>query len=291
MMSRGAAQQLSNTRIWLVLLVVLLLSGCSTRFFYDRIDWFVVWRVGGYVTLTKEQKVALKTDVQEHLDYVRVNQVPEAAATLTSIARDVESGGVTADMIESRYQQILARYDEFMLGIVPLSMRFLQSLSDEQVTELFENLEEINAEMYDEYSGRTPEEREKNRNESAIKSTEEWTGRLSEPQRLILTDALARMDDASEQWIDYQREWQARFRTLIETRPPDDEYRRELTDLFVYPRNFHSPEYRQRVDGNRGILNDALAELVTGLTDKQRGRMVDKLEGYASDLSRLAAED
>ena len=84
-----------------------------------------------------------------------------------------------------------------MSGIVDPSMRFLRSLDEDQVQELFENLEEINQEMYEEYSGRNPEEREENRNKSAIKGTQEWTGRLNDEQKKLLTDALAEMDDAS----------------------------------------------------------------------------------------------
>lgn len=277
-----------SVRWLLVLLMLLTVTGCSTRFVYERIDWFVVWRMGGYVTLTGEQKSALKQDVQAQLDDVRANQLPEAAELLHGVARQVESGYVTAEQIDDRYQQMLAQYDDFMLGIVDPSMRFLQSLDDEQIVELFANLEDINQEMYEEYSGRTPEEREKNRNKSAIKSTQKWTGRLSDEQKLILTDALARMDDASEEWISYQREWQSRFRTLIETRPPDVEYRAELTQLFVYPRDLHSEEYRARVEANRQILNGALAELLTGLTDKQRKRMVDELDSLADDLEKLS---
>ena len=75
---------------------------------------------------------------------------------------------------------------------------------------------------------------------------------------------------------------------LIETRPPEDEYREELTLLFVYPRDFHSDEYRRKVDANRQILNEALAELLTGLGPRQRKRMVKKLDGYANDLEKLS---
>jgi hypothetical protein len=289
---RHRTLQLSGTVRWLVIAGLLFfVIGCSTRFIYERIDWLVVWRIGGYVTLHPEQKAALKQDVQQHLDHVRVNQMPAAATMLSSIAREVEAGVITPEGIEARYQQLLAQFDAFMLGIVPPAMNFLRSLDEEQVQELFANLEEINGEMYDEYSGRTPEEREKNRNKSAIKSTQEWTGRLDDGQKQLLKDALAEMDDASEQWIEYQREWQQRFRTLIETRPPEEAYQQELINLFVYPRDFHSDVYRSKVDTNRGILNTALADLLTNLTAKQRRRAVKKLDGYADDLQRLSAGD
>jgi hypothetical protein len=244
--------------------------------------------MGEYVTLKPEQKTELKTDVQEHLDYVRVHQMPPAADLLRLTARDVEAGYITPEMIDERYLEMLAMLDEFMLGLVDPSMRFLRSLDEEQIQELFENLEEINEEMYEEYSGRTAEEREDNRNKSAIKSTQKWTGRLSNEQKQLIKDALAEMQDASEQWITYQREWQRRFRVLIESRPPEDEYRRELTQLFVYPRELHTEEYRATVDANRVILNEMMADLLTNLTDRQRKRMVKKLDGYADDLEKLS---
>ena len=266
------------------------LAACSTRFLYEQLDWFIVWRIGSYVSLNDEQKQQLKTDVHDHLDYVRVNEMPKAAELLDEVARDIEAGGVTPEMIDASYQDMLVLVDEFMLGIVPISERFLRSLDTEQVAELFENLEEINQEMYEEYSGRTPEEREKNRNRSAIRSTEDFTGRLAAEQKQILRSGLARMDDASEAWIGYQREWQQRFRTLVETRPAEEEYRAELTRLFVYPRSFHTPEYRATVDANRQIFYEMMSELLSTLTPRQQQRFVDKVDGWRDDLRRLAAD-
>ncbi len=275
-------------RLAAVVLLLLTVSACSTRFFYNRIDWFVVWKLGDYVTLTDTQKADLKKDLKDHLEYVRINDMPRVVELLNKTAREVESGYISTDMIDSRYSELLVIYDDFMLGIVPLSMRFLRSLDDEQVQELFEKFEEVNQEMYEEYSGRTPEEREKNRNKSAVKSVENWTGRLHSEQKQILKDALTRMSDSSEQWITYQREWQRRFRMLIVERPPKDEYRAELTQLFVFPRELHSELYKNQVDSNREILNVALVELLNGLTDKQRRRTVKKLDGYAKDLTKLS---
>lgn len=272
-----------------VVLSLLLVAGCSTNFFYERIDWFVVWRVNSYVSLTDEQKATLKQDVSDRLEYMRVNDLPRMAEFLRSAAVEIDSGYVTPEMLHARYDQMMMEFDQFMLGVVPIALQFLRSLDEEQVNELFEKFEETNQEMYEEYSGRTPEEREKNRNKSAIKSTQEWTGRLNNDQKQLIKDALAEMDDASEQWIEYQREWQRRFRELIETRPPEAEYRAELTQLFVYPRDLHSDEYRAIVDANRDILFVMLAELFSGLTDKQRRKMVKQLNGYADDLMQIAA--
>lgn len=279
---------------WLRLLLIVFLivgaSACSTRFLYDKIDTFVVWKMGSFVSLSKPQKEELKRQIGDQLEVVRQDELPRVAGVLDEASRGIESGYVTPEMLDDGYRQMLALFDEFMLGIVPISEWFLLSLSDEQVAELFENLEELNQEMYEDYSGPTAEERRENRDKSAIKMAQRFTGRLSAEQKFLITDALARMGDSSEEWIDYQREWQRRFRALVENPPPSQEFRDELTLLFVYPRSFHTPEYRATVDANRAIFNDMLAELLTGLTDKQRSRVVEKLDGYAGTLQKLAAD-
>ncbi len=280
---------LSGFKATLTICAALFIASCSTGFLYSKLDTFIVWQVGDYVSLTDAQKSALKADVQAQLEYVRRNEMPRAAAIFEQSARDLDANRVTAELLDRRYDESLLVYDDLIGGIVPLSERLLRSLDEEQIAEFFANLEDANDEMYEEFSGRTPETREKNRNKSAIKSIQEFTGRLSTEQRLLVTDALARMQDASEEWIDYQHLWRNKFRELVEARPPEDEYLRLLTELFVYPRNLHSEEYRQRVHDNRMILNDMLEELLAGLSDRQRGRAVRKLEGYAEMLRELAA--
>jgi hypothetical protein len=279
----------SCVRLLLVVLLVVGLTACSTRFLYNKIDSLIVWKLGDYVTLTDPQKEELKRQLGAQLEFVRQDELPKLAAVLEEAARGIETEAVTPQSLDDGYRQMQALLDEFMLGIVPISEWLLLSLSDEQVAELFENLEELNAEMYEDYSGPTAEERKENRDKSAIKMAQRFTGRLDGEQKLIITAALEEMADSSEEWIDYQREWQQRFRALVENPPPSQQFRDELTLLFVYPRSFHTPEYRATVDANRTIFNDMVAELLASLTDRQRSRAVEKLDGYAQTLAKLSA--
>ena len=275
-------------RVLSLVVLLLLFAGCSTRFIYNQLDTFIVWKIDDYVPLTSEQKTELKLQINEQLEVVRQDDLPKLAALLDGLAKEVESGSVTPASLDKRYAQMINLTDEFMLGVVPVAEWLLLDLDEEQVADMFENFEELNQEMYEDYSGETPEERRENRNKSAIKITQSYTGRLSADQKRLITDSLASMEDASEQWIEYQREWQRRFRELVEHPPPSAQFREELTRLLVYPRSFHSPQYRTIVDSNRQIFNSMMAELASGLTDKQRARAVDKLRGYVELLTKLA---
>ena len=130
-----------------VISTVLLFTACSTNFFYERIDWFVVWEVNKYIPLKSEQKATLKADISQRLEEMRSTELPRISGLLQQTALDVNSRYVTAEMIDGRYHEMLAEFDQFMLAIVPISMRLLRSLDEEQVAELFANLEEINKEM------------------------------------------------------------------------------------------------------------------------------------------------
>ncbi|NND54837.1 MAG: hypothetical protein HKN56_07690 [Gammaproteobacteria bacterium] len=271
--------------------LTLLLGGCSSRFFYDRIDAFIVWKLGDYVTLTDAQKLTLKNDIQAHLDGVRENELTRIAALISEFAGDFESLPVPASRFELRYQQSMELYDEIMLGLVPLTERFLRGLSEAQIEEFFTRLDEANEEMYDEYLGRTPEDREKARNKSAVKGIQDFTGRLRKDQKLLVTDTLARMEDASDEWIAYQQEWRDQFRALVTRAPEGEAYTEKLTELMVYPRQLHTPEYRERVDRNRVMLTDMLSELSAGLSDRQQRRTMKELNGYVELLHNLAKSE
>ena len=275
-------------RIIIILSMAVLLAACSTRFVYKQLDWLIVWQVGDYVTLTGEQKDELREEVRNHLEDIRVNEMPRLAAEISQVAAAVADDEFSAARADDTYERILAISDEFLLGIVPLSAKFLRQLDDEQREELFENLDDLNEEMYEDYSGVDPEQRRKNRNKSTIRSIKRFTGRLKDEQKALIDNSLASMADASEQWIEYQRDWQRRFRELLKANPPRPEFEARLTDLFVYPRNFHSAEYRARVDNNRQIMNQMIEDLTESLSDKQRRRAVEKLESYAERLTRLA---
>jgi hypothetical protein len=276
------------TALPVALTLLLLVGACSTNFFYDRIDTLIVWQVDDYVSLDKDQKAELKRRVGEYLNVVRHDEVPRAALLLSAIADDIESGAVTPQMIDARFQEMLVMTEEMVTGIVPDSEWLLQSLSDKQVQELAQSLDELNDEMYGEYSGTTEEERRERRNKSSVSAIQRFTGRLTDTQKELVTGALERMTDSSEQWIEYQRDWQRQFIDLVTNTPPGAEYRERLTVLLVYPRSLHPFEYRAAVEANRAIFNSMMADLLNGLSDMQRARMTKTVRGYAETLTRLA---
>lgn len=273
----------------LVLFVLFAATGCGTRFIYNQLDWFIVWRIQDVVPLTAEQEQTLRFSVEENLEWARRTQMPRYASFLRTVADDAQNG-TTTEIMEQRYSEMLLFWDEFMLHIIPDVQILLADLSQEQIDEMFENLEESNQELYDEYSGRSEEERARNRDRAALRGVRRFTGKLSDEQEVLITGSLERMEDASEDWIGNRREWQARFRELLESSLSEEEFRLQLTVLFVYPRRNHGEDYRRRVDSNLATFNEMMVELIDSLDEKQREKMVRRLTGFAEALEKLSLD-
>jgi hypothetical protein len=267
----------------------LVISGCSTtRFLYDQLDWLIIWRLNGFFSLDEEQEQELRRIVKDTLEWVRVEQLPQYAVFLRAASQEFREP-VTVEILARRAEEMTRLFDAFLVHIVPDTAAFLASLNRDQIDELLENLEDNNQELWDEYAGRSPERRQQRRERAAIKNSQRFTGRLNADQRLMIRTYTSSMHDVALEWIDGRRVWQQEFRALLQQRPPPAEYEAHLTTLFLDPNRGDAPDYREKVDQNRLIILQMSAELVNGLTNKQRDRLIRRLNNYARDFDALAA--
>ena len=268
--------------------ILLSVSGCTTRFIYNRLDWVTVWYMDRYFSLTHEQETKLRGLVARNLDWHRRTQLPRYAEFCRQLDRQT-GGRLTPETMRARYDEMLTFWDDFMLHVIPDAQVFLMSLTPAELETAFEKMEEANQELYDEYSGDTKQRRQKRRDKAAIRGIQMFTGKLNKQQQELVKASTASMLDASEDWIENRRVWQQRFRQLLESQRPPDEFRAELTELFVYPRNAHDEDYRRRVEHNLDIFFHMVVTLDRQLTNAQRKRMSRRLNNYARDFELLAA--
>jgi hypothetical protein len=271
-----------------ILCISLGLGGCSsTRLLYNQLDWLMVWYLDDYFDLDSDQKDELRTIVDANIEWHRATQLPRYAAFLREMELQAQMPATVATT-EQNYWRTVDYWDDFMQHIVPSAYQFLILLTDEQIVELFERLEESNQELYEEYSGQNPEEREANRNRVTIKMVQRFTGKLNDDQKQFIAESLAGMEDASEDWVTNRREWQKQYRQLLESKPPTEEYLAELERLFATPRSADSPEYQERIDHNLQLSFEMISTLQNDLSDKQRARLRKRLTNIAEDFETLS---
>jgi hypothetical protein len=281
-------------RVWRRLSVIALLAiwlgGCTTGFVYNRLDWVVSWYVNGLVSLDDAQEAQLKSMVQQTLDWHRRSQLPRYVSLLEQLDRETDQP-VTAQAFERRYQEIGAMLDDFLRQVLPGAAGLLRTLTPEQIAELGESLTEDNEEIWDEFAGATPAVRQKRRVRSTLRALRRFTGPLSSAQRAMVETHLTTMHDVSERWLDRRRHWQDRFLGLLQTPTFAAEFEAALLDLALNPDQFDSGDYRQKVDENRAIIMNMLAELTNSLSGRQRDHLGRKFNEYAADLRRIGADD
>lgn len=280
-----------RSKSWLVVLLCILLSGCSaTRFIYNQIDWGIVWYLNGFFSLDEEQEAELDAAVARNLDWHRTTQLPKYARFCRELDEEFK-GEITSEMLSRRYEEIIGFWDEFIRHTVPDVAAFFALLDQEQIDDFLENLDDDNDELWDEYAGETPEVRLQRRERAAIKSTRRVIGRLNDAQKALIREHMGKMRDVAGEWMEGRRVWQAEFVNLIRTRPPEPGFTERLTDLMLNPNQFDAPEYRRKVEYNKHVVLEMTVALLEQMDDEQRTRLSKRLWRYARDFEVLSAQE
>ncbi len=274
-------------RIAIVLLASLVLSGCVTRMAYGQLDWLTRWYVNSYFDLNDSQDRLAREIIGRNLAWHRATQLPQYAAHVRELRAGLGGGPVTAEFIAQQYATTLVIWDESLRHTSPDVALLLQSLSDTQVSEFFDELAERNAELVEEYSGRAPEARRRKQDRSIIRAFRWFTGPLASDQESVVRTYTAGMHDLAEQWLERRAAWQSALRELLLTRSAPD-FEARLAQLLLDPNQFDSAEYRQLVAANRQIAFAMVAEVLSSLSPKQRKHLDDRLARLVADFEELA---
>ena len=251
----------------------------------------MVWYISDFFTLDDEQEEWLEDAVERNIEWHRRDQLPKYARLLREINTEATTGVLTLEMMERHHTQFLVLWDEFIVQTAPDVTAFFMTLSDEQIDEFIENLEESNQELWEEFAGQTPEERRKSRQDSAIKGLKRVFGRLSDDQEALVRSYLSSMYDVSLEWMASRRQWQRDFHDLVIERPPEPEFSERMISMMLEPNNNDNPEYRRRVDANRRTMMSMMIALEAELTDKQRARFSNSLMKFSRNFEILAIEE
>ncbi|HJP38535.1 MAG TPA: DUF6279 family lipoprotein [Gammaproteobacteria bacterium] len=279
------------TRRWLVLLLCVFLSGCSaTRVIYNQFDWALAWYISDYFTLDDEQEDWLDAAIKRNIEWHRRNQLPGYAQLLREFERGVSSGEMTPEKLEYHYITFITLWDEFVVQVMPDVSAFFLMLSRVQVDEFYANLEESNQELWDEYAGKTPQERKKSRQDVGVKIFDRVFAGLTPGQEDLVRSYQSSLHDLSLEWMAGRRQWQQDFRALVLERPTEPEFSARLKDLLLNPNGKDSLQYRQRTDENRRIIMTMIIALREELTDKQLKRFAKRARKIARNLEIVTAQ-
>lgn len=280
--------RLSRRWIALVLLVgVLALAGCSTtRLGYNYADWLAGTYANRYFDLDGEQRDWLRARMREHLDWHRSEELQLYHAILSE-TRERASNGLGQDDIQWMANAWRVRYLVLADRIIPDVAVLTSRLDDAQIARFEARMEKDFAKQRQEVTKLEPMELRAKR---TIRQIEGWTGRLDERQRArigALIQEFPTSEDEPEADLERREQRAAEYLAALRegrSAPELEAMLREWWTGFLRGEDEAAPSTVEV----SGAAVDLLLTVDAMLTERQRERVVARIDRYRRDIAALA---
>ncbi len=275
-----------------VLFLAIFLAGCGPRLVYPHLDWLIPWYVSDFISLDSDQKNMLEARLSKLLDWHCRTQLPAYASTLRALGQDLvaSSPPVDAAALQAYSTRLMALWKELLYQIGPDIAAILATATDDQIDELFHNLEKQNQKFKKEYVEMPPDELILNREERLIKRTKYWISTLNPEQKQILADWNLQLASIGVDWLQNRAITQAEARSLLAQRHANPGFRVAMQELIINPESMRTPEYQRKIDFNTAVTIRHMVRLNKLLSEKQRSYLLDRIESLAADFDILSCD-
>ncbi len=280
-------KKISSIIIWLILVV-----GCGPGFIYPHLDWLIPWYIDDYISLNSDQSSMLKSRLMQRLDWHCRTQLSAYAEYLRDIAADFDkpSPSITYETLEAHFARLLMHWRDLMRQIAPDVADILITATDEQIAELFSNLEKENRELRAEYLDPSANELLETRRKKMVKRLDYWISSLTTEQKQAINDWNLQLQPISEEWLQNRERFQSDLRRLLARRADATDFRENLSEMLIYPERFRYPEYQEKLEYNTAVTLKFIVAIDRLMTIEQRKKLVRRLNDLAEDFDRLSCE-
>lgn len=279
-----------KTAVLLTGCLLVVLSGCSsTRIAYNYADQGIIWWVEDYVTLTSAQEEQLEQDLASLQQWHCSDELPRYSTWLRELETDILSGTPDVETIRYHQQQLLGFVPQLLERGTPAAQNLLESLSDEQVRELADNMASKQKELEEEMLAGSPEETARARAERTRERIEGWLGDLNEQQWALVQAWSADRAQQTQIWLEGRRNWQnALLAELDHRKQPgfDDAVR----DLLVHSEQARGEAYRRMSEESRQAMAVLIHDLIQAGGPEHREHILAKARDLNSDFVALTCQ-
>lgn len=283
---------------WIVVMVALVAACSTARLGYNNADWLVAMYMDRYFDLKGEQKDWFKARMAEHVAWHRRAELPRYHRILTDMRTRIENGLEREDL-DILATELAHRYLALADRLLPDMARLTASLDTEQIDHFERRLQRrFEEEREEEAKARRRIERDgvekarRRRVAEAIERIEDWTGRLDDEQRAHVAALMApESDGADAREDDTGRRERRTAEYIAALRAGAD-----AAELEGMLREWWMGFIQERLDeGGKVEMRGQGVKVILGLdgilTDRQRARVVKRLDRYRRDVAILAGRD
>lgn len=278
-------------RKFLLVLALLTMTGCSTKFIYKNADWLSYWYLDDYVSLTDEQEAQFDERLLAWLDWHKSHELTKYAQQLTMLKSDIENDKITLERIGYHREQMLEHWHRLRNKVVPDLVEMAPMLSDAQVSELFDEIAEGEAERTEKRAKRSEQKKHKRWLKERKNNLKRWIGRLSAEQEGRVEQLYEQQVSTAALWSDYRARYQGELRALFAQPERGDAFKARLSELLMAPEVYRSEQLNLANEQNSKVNHQYLLDVYQSLSAKQKKRLVSELEELIEDIQSLAENE
>ncbi|MDN3611881.1 DUF6279 family lipoprotein [Vibrio ostreicida] len=263
----------------LMLVLAVVLTGCSTKFVYNNIDWLLVDYLDNFVELNDEQEDWVSKKIDRLSEWHRREEVPNYIEHLDQlIALDPKRfSEADLDVQRQLFQQHTQR---LVKQVAPAVLTFVGELSDEQAEELMDNIRVRHTRYKNKYQPLSDKQIRQKYLEKIHDNVDDWFGYLTPEQDALIDQWSAELSVTAYDWIDYQTDMRIEIKDLLNHRMQRGYLQSHLQSLLFNPASFYSPELEQKIDHNQSVANQYIVKMINSVSDKQTKHYREKLEDW-----------
>jgi|TARA_B110000240_G_scaffold74901_1_gene85234 hypothetical protein len=270
-----------------VLVISVSASGCTIKLAYNFLDWGLYWELKDYVKFNRDQRLLVKDEISQLLDWHRSDELPQYADQLEKLSIGLESG-MTVEQLEESYNSLRDSWQRIVIKTLPAAADIISNLNDQQINDFFEMLiEKEDEDAKDIESGTSARTLEK-RESYVSKKIVDVIGKLNEEQNDLIAQWAGSMVPTKEFSLVQAIQWRTRMQAAIAERHDEQLLEKNLMVLFANPDQLRSASYRRVIEKNKRLIMQLLFDLNQTLTNQQRSKLVKKLNGFIVDFRDLS---
>jgi len=270
-----------------VLVISVSTSGCTTKLAYDFLDWGLYWELKDYVKFTRDQRLLVKDEISQLIDWHRSEELPQYADQLEKLSKELKSG-ITVGQLEEFSNNLRDSWQRIVIKTLPAAVDIISNLTDEQVNDFLKMLIEKEGDDAKKIEKGTHVRTVKKREAYVSKKIVDVIGKLNEDQKSLIAQWALSMKPTQELSLAQAIQWRTRMQTVLAERHNEQQMEDNLMVLFANPEQLRSASYRRVIEKNKRLIMQLLFDLNRTLTNQQRSKLIKKLQSYINDFRDLS---
>jgi hypothetical protein len=276
--------------IIMILVSFSLLSACSSKLAYNNVDWLLYWYLDDYIELSREQKGQLDSKLDGWLAWHRNSELVEYQGHVLQLQQQIRSDTLNAEQWLEHFDLGRKHWLRARDKISPELVAMAPQLSDEQVNSLFETLEKGNKKREKKRAKNSFEERQEDSRENIEGQIKDWVGRLSPEQKSMVARHSTQLESTFDDWMVYRRSIQNQAKIILLQRHENPSFQANLLYLIQHPEECRQQTYIDKSETNRRVFAELLENVSNSLSEKQRKKLLKRLQGLIDDLDDLVQD-